>query len=125
MRVPTRKPRRRPRWSSAPTVIRRRIQNRMVLALALAAIAAGLYMFDANQASLPQLAWSGPNLRSLTAAVSPGCNIKGNISATGERIYHMPGQKYYAATRINLVWGERWFCSESEARGAGWRKARL
>lgn len=53
-----------------------------------------------------------------------GCTIKGNISAKGERIYHMPGQKYYAQTRISESKGERWFCSEEEARQAGWRKAR-
>jgi hypothetical protein len=55
-----------------------------------------------------------------------GCGIKGNISInTGERIYHMPGQKYYFATRINWFRGERWFCSESDARAAGWRKSRV
>lgn len=54
-----------------------------------------------------------------------GCNIKGNVSInTGERIYHVPGQKFYDATRINSRYGERWFCSEEEARKAGWRKAR-
>ncbi|MDX8480445.1 hypothetical protein RFN28_18530 [Mesorhizobium sp. VK24D] len=54
-----------------------------------------------------------------------GCNIKGNISYYGgERIYHVPGQEYYSETRINLLKGERWFCSEAEARSAGWRKAR-
>lgn len=53
------------------------------------------------------------------------CNIKGNVSVTtGERIYHVPGQKYYAATRIFPEHGERWFCSEAEARGAGWRRAK-
>ncbi|MGX8013534.1 sunset domain-containing protein [Mesorhizobium sp. ORM8.1] len=53
------------------------------------------------------------------------CNIKGNISYYGgERIYHVPGQEYYSATRINLLKGERWFCSETEAQGAGWRRAR-
>ena len=55
-----------------------------------------------------------------------GCGIKGNISINArERIYHVPGQKYYWATRINLFRGERWFCSESAARAAGWRKSRL
>ena len=55
-----------------------------------------------------------------------GCSVKGNISIdTGERIYHVPGQKYYAATSIDLWNGERWFCSEEAARAAGWRKARL
>ena len=55
-----------------------------------------------------------------------GCDIKGNISVeTGERIYHLPGQKYYSSTRIDVSRGERWFCSESDARAAGWRKARV
>jgi hypothetical protein len=59
------------------------------------------------------------------ASRSASCNIKGNISIeTGERIYHMLGQKYYAATRISPQYGERWFCSEAEAQAAGWRKAR-
>jgi hypothetical protein len=54
-----------------------------------------------------------------------GCNIKGNISInTGERIYHVPGQHYYSETIIRPEFGERWFCSESEARLAGWRRAK-
>lgn len=54
---------------------------------------------------------------------SGACNIKGNISGKGERIYHVPGQKYYARTRISAGKGERWFCSEQEARVAGWRRS--
>lgn len=53
-----------------------------------------------------------------------GCVIKGNISSKGARIYHMPGQKHYGPTRIDTRKGERWFCSEAEARSAGWRRAR-
>lgn len=53
-----------------------------------------------------------------------GCLIKGNISAKGERIYHLPGQEHYGRTRIATGKGERWFCSEREARAAGWRRAR-
>jgi hypothetical protein len=52
------------------------------------------------------------------------CLIKGNISAKGERIYHMPGAEHYARTSINASKGERWFCSEAEARDAGWRRSR-
>jgi hypothetical protein len=53
-----------------------------------------------------------------------GCAIKGNISRDGgERIYHVPGQRYYGHTRISPEHGERWFCSEAEARAAGWRRA--
>ncbi|BCG83373.1 hypothetical protein MesoLj113b_69150 (plasmid) [Mesorhizobium sp. 113-3-3] len=54
-----------------------------------------------------------------------GCNIKGNISARGERIYHLPGQKYYGVTKVTEAKGERWFCSEAEARAAGWRRSKL
>jgi endonuclease YncB( thermonuclease family) len=54
---------------------------------------------------------------------SSACNIKGNISRKGERVYHVPGQKYYAQTQISPGKGERWFCSEQEARSAGWRRS--
>lgn len=57
-------------------------------------------------------------------AVASDCNIKGNISAKGERIYHRPGQEHYDRTRINTGQGERWFCSRAEAEAAGWRAAR-
>ncbi|MEL6587252.1 MAG: thermonuclease family protein [Pseudomonadota bacterium] len=52
-----------------------------------------------------------------------GCAIKGNISANG-RLYHVPGSHSYGRTRINTAKGERWFCTEAEARAAGWRAAR-
>ena len=52
------------------------------------------------------------------------CLIKGNISRDGKRIYHVPGGQYYERTRISPSRGERWFCSEAEARTAGWRKSR-
>lgn len=52
-----------------------------------------------------------------------GCRIKGNISRGGKRIYHLPGMHWYERTRINEAKGERWFCSETEARAAGWRKS--
>lgn len=57
------------------------------------------------------------------AVPDAGCAIKGNIGAQGKRIYHLPGQADYAATRINEGKGERWFCSEAEARAEGFRRA--
>lgn len=53
----------------------------------------------------------------------PNCRIKGNISAKG-RIFHEPGQENYEVTGIRPEKGERWFCTASEARKAGWRRAR-
>ncbi len=58
-----------------------------------------------------------------TTAPDPSCVIKGNISKAG-RIYHVPGQRDYERTGINLKKGERWFCSAAQARAAGWRAAR-
>jgi len=54
---------------------------------------------------------------------SDDCDIKGNISRSGERIYHIPGMRDYDQTQINERAGERWFCSEGEAQSAGWRRA--
>ncbi|MGR3520723.1 MAG: thermonuclease family protein [Roseovarius sp.] len=64
------------------------------------------------------------NRATLTAAPNPACAIKGNISRSGKRIHHLPGQADYARTVIRPGQGERWFCSEAEARAAGWRRAR-
>lgn len=52
------------------------------------------------------------------------CVIKGNINSKGERIYHSPGQQHYDRTIIDEASGERWFCTEKEARAAGWRAAK-
>ena len=52
------------------------------------------------------------------------CTIKGNISPKGEKIYHLPGTLAYDRTRINEASGERMFCSEDEAKAAGWRPPR-
>jgi endonuclease YncB( thermonuclease family) len=51
-----------------------------------------------------------------------GCTIKGNISKSGH-LYHLPGSRWYDGTRINEAQGERWFCSEDDAKTAGWRAA--
>jgi endonuclease YncB( thermonuclease family) len=53
----------------------------------------------------------------------PACAIKGNVSANG-RIYHLPDSPDYHRTRIDPGKGERWFCSETDAEAAGWRRPR-
>jgi endonuclease YncB( thermonuclease family) len=53
---------------------------------------------------------------------SADCVIKGNVSSNG-RIYHMPGQRHYDQVTMRSD-QTRWFCSEAEARAAGWRRAR-
>lgn len=54
-----------------------------------------------------------------------GCAIKGNISFSGERIFHVPGDRYYEETKIDQRFGERWFCSIQEAIAAGWRRSKV
>lgn len=49
---------------------------------------------------------------------STGCTIKGNINRRGQRIYHLPGTKWYEPTRAEAM-----FCSEAEAQRAGFRRA--
>lgn len=45
--------------------------------------------------------------------------IKGNISSSGEKIYHMPGGAYYDRTDP-----EAWFNTEAEAQAAGYRRSK-
>ncbi|MCR9072559.1 MAG: thermonuclease family protein [Alphaproteobacteria bacterium] len=61
---------------------------------------------------------------STSGPAGDACQIKGNISRSGDRIYHMPAGRDYGPTRIDESRGERWFCSEDEARKAGWRRSR-
>lgn len=71
-----------------------------------------------------QPAWEYRATRRAVTSDTSACRIKGNISQSGERIYHLPDSRSYAATRISETRGERWFCSEEEARTAGWRASR-
>lgn len=57
-------------------------------------------------------------------AKSGNCLIKGNINSKGEKIYHVPGGRYYEQTKIDERKGQHWFCSEEEALAAGWRRSR-
>ena len=56
--------------------------------------------------------------------VIDACKIKGNINRGGEKIFHVPGGQYYRSIKIDRSKGERYFCSEAEARKAGWRRSK-
>jgi hypothetical protein len=65
-----------------------------------------------------------PDVKTVVSALRLDCHIKGNVSYDrGRLIYHVPGQLDYDGTSIDASRGERWFCSEEEAQGAGWRRA--
>lgn len=46
------------------------------------------------------------------------CKIKGNINSKGKKLYHLPGTNNYEAVKP-----ERIFCTEEEAKKAGFTKA--
>lgn len=54
---------------------------------------------------------------------TPGCVIKGNVNSEGRKIYHVPGMRDYEETKIKPEEGDTWFCSEEEARAAGFVRA--
>lgn len=70
-------------------------------------------------ADRPRRALSSGEARVDRPAPSGGCVIKGNKGSNGW-IYHVPGMPYYVQTRA-----EQMFCSEAEARAAGYRRARV
>lgn len=54
----------------------------------------------------------------------PGCIIKGNYRKDNNTyIYHLPGCFNYEKTSINLRERDKWFCTEEEARKAGFVKS--
>jgi endonuclease YncB( thermonuclease family) len=57
------------------------------------------------------------------AQAPQGCPIKG--VARGARTYVLPWSPSYENVRVRESRGDRWFCSEQEARAAGWRPTSL
>lgn len=51
------------------------------------------------------------------------CDIKGNIAADGEKIYHLPGGVYYDRVKVDLAQGDAWLCSEESAVHGGFRRS--
>lgn len=103
--------------SGAPLSIR--------IALAAGVGFSALFAVPSANASFPANTWPFGRTDQPVLVSATSCPIKGNISRnTGERIYHVPGQRHYHETVIDESAGERWFCSEDEARAAGWRKSK-
>ena len=51
--------------------------------------------------------------------------IKGNIEArSGDRVYYVPGTFFYSTTVVSHDEGDRLFCTEEEARAAGWKRSK-
>jgi hypothetical protein len=94
--------------------------NPMLVALPVALLACG------GLATAVQTQWfTAPSFRAIFN-IAPHCTIKGEVNfITRDRVYHLPGQFYYGRVSVSVPRGERWFCSETEARSAGWRRSRF
>ncbi|MBI3954708.1 thermonuclease family protein [Candidatus Collierbacteria bacterium] len=62
----------------------------------------------------------------LKIAANEKCVIKGNIDFDegNRKTYHLPGCVQYKTAIISEDKGERWFCTEAEARKAGFTKSK-
>lgn len=55
---------------------------------------------------------------------TPSClSVKANVSKSGEKIYHVPGQANYNNVLIEESKGEAFYCTVEEAEAAGFRAA--
>lgn len=80
----------------------------------------GILEQASNSAKEQQLGIYSPTCRPKTAPNN--CQIKGNTRA-GTHIYHLPECDNYTQTNIDLSFGDQWFCTEQDAREAGFVKA--
>ncbi|KAF5834922.1 high light-induced nuclease [Dunaliella salina] len=71
----------------------------------------------------PPQAQGSPTAAAQPGSCGPTAPIKGNISAKGERIYHLPGGTYYNRVVIEPEKGEKCFASEADALKEGFRAA--
>ena len=55
-------------------------------------------------------------------AADRDCNVKGARSAAGDRVYYVPTDPEYQQITIDPARGGRLFCSDEEARLAGWTR---
>lgn len=77
----------------------------------------------ANEARSKKLGIYSPKCTQLTNLDNPKCVIKANKGIDDRKnLYHFPGCGQYNNTIVQLSLGDRWFCSEDEAKQAGFIK---
>jgi endonuclease YncB( thermonuclease family) len=67
--------------------------------------------------------WRAKVWETARKAAPEGCPIKGQITSSGKKSYLVPWHGDYDSAKVRTSRGERWFCSESEAAGQGFRPA--
>ena len=72
---------------------------------------------------IPPQEWrEGKRLPAEPGEVTQVCDIKGVIDDKGQRIFYTPVDERYDMTEVDVSKGDRMFCSDDEARLAGWRR---
>lgn len=56
-------------------------------------------------------------------ATQVACLIKGNVTSSGDKIFHIPGGVYYDRVKVDFAQGDAYFCTEGQAIGEGFRKS--
>lgn len=77
-----------------------------------------------NSAREKKLGIFSPKCTQVTNPDSKTCVIKGNlrIPGNGNKTYHFPGCGNYNQTLIELYKGDKWFCTEAQAKKEGFAK---
>ena len=65
--------------------------------------------------------WEWRRGKRLKAPPPKRCKIKGTTNSKGEQVYYLPSAQRYPLMQVKKSRGDRWFCSEKEAKDAGWR----
>lgn len=90
----------------------------------LAALKVAIIVNVFDDAEVAEIAVTAPP-EAQEATVTPvpeSCKVKGSLNATGEKIYQIPSDEFYAVTVVVPEKGERMFCAEADAIAAGWRR---
>jgi len=69
---------------------------------------------------------SAPLLTSAFGATPPSadCAIKGNVNWSGKCIFHTPAGRWYKRITMEARYGDRWFCTPTEAIASGCRETK-
>jgi endonuclease YncB( thermonuclease family) len=90
-----------------------------------AARAAGMGVWASGEAVTPPWEWRARDRAPIAQAsrnqpvTTTTCAIRGNINRSGDRIYHLPGTRWWSRTAPEVV-----FCTVEEAEAAGFRPPR-